>query len=109
MAAHALNTNVVRLPTAAPRKVQQRYNQHLRDFRDENPWPGPDRRRPWETPDSDNPPALQRSPELLILMAVLRALPEDQRSVVYGMVMDVHLAVPCDESREALKIVNRLK
>ena len=109
MASQACSTNIVRLPTAAPRKVQQRYNQHLRNYRAENPWPGKDWRKDWTAPPSDDRPALQRSPELLILMAVLRALPEDQRAVVHGMVMDVHLAVPCEESREALKIVGRLK
>jgi hypothetical protein len=52
---------------------------------------------------------MTRTPELLILMAVLKALPEDARSKVATMVRATHEACPaCEASEEAAVIVAQL-
>jgi len=104
MALNALSTNVVRLPTAAPRKVQQRYNRYMREFRAANPWPGDHQR-----PESRYASSISQTPELLIAMAVFKCLTDEQKAQARHMVMQVHLMSPNDESLAAFKVVTDLK
>lgn len=79
----ASTSNVVRLPTAARRKVQQRYNKHFRanvpEMRAQ--WPGkyihPGVRA--KLPDAAALLLMERTPELLLAMAMFQALTEEQR------------------------------
>jgi hypothetical protein len=79
-------TNVVRLPTAAKRKVQQRNNKHYRALvpamRAE--WPGkyiaPHVRE--KIPDAAALLLVERTPELLLSIALFEALSEEQRNQV---------------------------
>jgi hypothetical protein len=70
---------VIKLPTAAPRKVKQRYNAKLRAYREANPWPGKyltryDRE---EAEKSAELAGLERNAELFCLLAIFNALPVD--------------------------------
>ncbi|KRA80307.1 hypothetical protein [Altererythrobacter sp. Root672] len=79
-------TNVVRLPTAARRKVQQRYNKHFRAIVPEMraQWPGeyidPGVRA--KMPDAAALLLVERSPELLLAIAMFETLTEEQRTSV---------------------------
>lgn len=78
-----MSTNVVRLPGAARRKVQQRYNKHFRQvvpaMRAE--WTGeyisPEVRR--KLPDAAAMLLLERTPELLLCLAIFESLTPDQQ------------------------------
>ena len=79
-------SNVVRLPTAARRKVQQRYNRHFREAAREmrKEWPGeyisPHVRE--KLPEAAALLQLERTPELLLVLAIFQALsPEQQQQV----------------------------
>ena len=101
-------TNVVRLPTAAPRRVQQRYNRHLRDYRAANPWPGeyiePSRR------EADRRfQGISRTPELLIVLALLKALPPEAQLKAKDTVHSTFFHIGDEASRAASAIVAELR
>lgn len=79
-------SNVVRLPTAARRKVQQRYNKQYRAAAAEMraQWPGryiPPHVRA-QLPDAAALLLMERTPELLLAIAMFEALDEGQRMQV---------------------------
>ncbi|BBC74403.1 conserved hypothetical protein [Altererythrobacter sp. B11] len=88
MAEAALNTNVVRLPTAARRKVQQPCNAAARAarkaFREACPWPGeylfPNERAAMKTAEVMRD--MTATPELELLTAICSVLSEEQRAKV---------------------------
>ena len=80
--------NVVILPTAARRQVQQNYNESTRAerrrLREENPWPGqhlyPGQRRAIE--NAKLVQEVERTPELAMLLAIFAALDPETRAKV---------------------------
>lgn len=79
-------SNVVRLPTAARRQVQQRKNKDARAarvaLREACPWPG-QYVAPWVREADRKAEAIrriERTPGLLIALTVLQAIPEAQRA-----------------------------
>lgn len=96
-------SNVVRLPTAATKKVHQQFNRHLRDYRAANPWPGA-YKRPIEREAFE----LAKSPELLVLMSVFKVLDEEQRAAAKKHVEGICFLAPGPEAYAALSIVSKL-
>lgn len=77
--------NVAILPTAAPRKVQQRHNQHAhqarRELRESQPQTFP-YRHPHLRAEEPYARAMRehgRSPEMLLSLTILQELPKDDR------------------------------
>ncbi|MFQ3894579.1 hypothetical protein [Sphingobium sp. R-7] len=103
-----MNGTVIRLPTAAPRKVQQRSVRAVRQFKAENPWPGE-----YKLPRARDAEAMlsqaRRSPEMLILLALLKSLPSEQRQAVQDTVHRVHFAVGDDVSLIASSLIAGIK
>jgi len=96
MASKALPSNVTRLPTAVATRVRQpEHSRAITEYRAENPWPGEMRR------EVKVPAALVRSPELLLVMAMIKALTPSQRSKVGSTVAQLALALPDDEATNA--------
>ena len=98
------STNVVRLPTAAPRQVQQRWNAATRAarqaLRDACPWPGEYKYpivRAREAEDAAKPSLahIRRTPALVIAMAVFCTANEEHRraALAYAELLDaLHLS-----------------
>lgn len=90
MASRFDNTNVVRLPTAAPRKVQQPHNKAGREarqaLREASPWPGeyvfPCVRN--AMPIAETLLRADRTPALVLATAIVQVLDEDTRLRVIG-------------------------
>lgn len=104
--ADSASCNVVRLPTAAPRKINQP-SRAAREYRREQPtWPG----FPM-TPAKADAKALtvHRSPELLIALCILKALPPEQRRAAQDAVHWLAFHADDEVSRLASSIVSRLK
>lgn len=94
-------TNVVRLPTAAPRKVKQRRNKATREARSHLPKFPDDRtifaRWPWMRDALDKARLIAQvkpTPELVIISAMFRALPELERLKVQAVVAQMGLNAP---------------
>lgn len=103
-----MTSTVIRLPTAARRKVQQRSIRAVRQFKAENPWPG--EYKPSHVRDANTMVAqAQRSPELLILLALLKTLPAEQRQAIQDTVHRVHFVVGDDVSLLASSLVAGIK
>lgn len=103
-----MSATVIRLPTAARRKVQQRSVRAVRAAKAASPWPG--EYRPPHQRDADAMAARAgRSPELLILLALLKTLPVDQRRAVQDTVYRVQFAVGDDVSLLAASLVAGIK
>lgn len=101
-----MSNNVVRLPTAARRQVQNPVRA-AREYRRSQPqWPGA-----MMTPATADAKALtaHRSPELLIALCILKALPPEQREAATDA---IHwLAFHADDavSRLASSLVSRVE
>lgn len=99
-----MSAPVIRLPTAAKRKVQQRDIKAVRAFKAAHPWPG-SHQTPRERDAEKMVASAGRSPELLILLALLKTLPDDQRRAVQDIVHRVHFAVGDDVSLAASALI----
>lgn len=81
-----MSSNVVRLPSSARRKVQQRYNRHFRQVVPamRADWPGeyisPEVRR--QLPDAEALLLLRQTPELLLCLAIFQTLAPEQQAQV---------------------------
>jgi len=86
MTANHNSSNVVRLPSAARRKVEQRWNKHTRPvaFEMRRQWPGKyiNHTIREKLPDAAALLLIDRSPELLLSIAIFEALDEERRSQV---------------------------
>lgn len=91
-----MSSNVVRLPTAARRQVQNPVRA-AREYRRSQPqWPRP------PMPDYMQDGALARaferrarqSTEIIIALAILKALPDDQRQKAHEAMRALHRAAP---------------
>jgi len=103
--ADSASCNVVRLPTAAPSKINQP-TRAAREYRREQPaWPGVPM-----TPAKAEAKALtvHRSPELLIALCILKALPVEQRAKAQDAVHWLAFHAGDDVSQLASSIVARL-
>lgn len=101
-----MTATVTRLPTAARRKVGQRSIRAVRQFKAENPWPG--EYKPPHVRDANAMVAqAQRSPELLILLALLKSLPAEQRRAIRDTVHRVHFGAGDDVSLLAASLIDR--
>ncbi|QGP80024.1 hypothetical protein [Sphingobium sp. CAP-1] len=96
---------ITRLPTAARRKVQQRSIRAVRQFKAENPWPGVS--KPPHVRDAEaSVSQVGRSPELLILLALLKSLPDAQRQAIKDTVHRIHFAVGDEVSLAACSLLS---
>lgn len=83
-------TNVVRLPTAAPRKVRQGCNRWTRAaraaLREERPWPGEfiHHQRRAALRKAETLVDIKRTPALVLALAIFTELDEDMRLRVIG-------------------------
>lgn len=105
-----MSSNVVRLPTAAPRRVRNPAPA-ARAYRMSQPqWPRP------PMPDYMQDGALARafeqrsrlSPETMIILAILKALPDDQRQKAQAALQAQHCAAPSDISWMALLLAGEV-
>lgn len=103
-----MTATVTRLPTAAPRKVQQHSIRAVRAAKAESPWPGK-YKRPHDRAAGAMVAQAGRSPELLILLAVLKSMPTEQRQAIQDTVHRVHFAVGDDVSLLASSLLAGLK
>lgn len=103
-----MSASVIQLPTAARRKVQQRSVAAVRAFKAAHPWPG-SYQSPSQRASERMVASAGRSPELLILLALLKALPEDQCRAVQDTVHRVHFAVGDDVSLAAAALIAGLR
>lgn len=102
--ADSARCNIVRLPTAAPRQIHNPARA-AREYRKVQPlWPVARR-----LPVQADAKALSRSPELLITMAILKALPIEQRRAAQDAVHLLAFHAGDDVSRLASQIVSRLE
>ena len=107
-------TNVVVLPTSAPRQVHNlRYAEQreaYRAARREQPWPG-ENKSPWkreqERQDAEMD-GLVRTPELLIAMTLLSCADDETKRIVRATIELAALTSPCDATRQALALAKRL-
>lgn len=93
-----------RLPTAAPRKVQQPSIRAVRQFKAANPWPG-DHKLPHEREAVSLVAQAGRPPELLILLAMLKVMAPEQRQAVQDAVHRIHFAAGDDVSLLASSLI----
>lgn len=103
-----MTSTVIRLPTAAPRKVHQPSIRAVREAKAANPWPG-SYQRPQERAASAMVSQAGRSPELLILLAMLKSMPAEQRQAIQDTVHRVHFAVGDDVSLVASGLIAGIK
>lgn len=104
----AAPSNVIRLPTAAPRKVEQRSIRAVRAYKAANPWPGeyiwPARREAMAQ--------VQRAdgiPERLALIAVMSTLTPEQKRAAQDAVHCLHFRAGDDLSLVASAIIAGIK
>lgn len=108
MAAHALTTNIVRLPTAASRKVQQPAGFAMHAAAKALP----QHPAKWEDHGGGKPydqATIRRSPEMLVIMAMSKVLTEDQKARVRRAVDQVNVLMPDEYTATALHIVENVK
>ena len=99
------NSNVVRLPTAARRQVAQSVRA-ARAYRADQPeWPGT-----YLSPHVREAKymASNKSPELLILMAIMKVMPKEQRVAAANIVHNVSFFSGDDVSHDASIIMAEL-
>lgn len=103
-----MTATVIRLPTAAPRKVQQRSIRAVREAKAANPWPGE-----YRPPCQRNADAMahqaSRSPELLILLALLKTLPAEQRRAIRDTVYRVQFVCGDSASLVAAGLIDSIR
>lgn len=102
------NSNIVKLPGAAKRKIQQSANTaDRREFRQSNPWPG-HHALPIER-DSARFSTLTRSPEMLLILAILDTLPPKQFSAVKSKVFGVAFHEGGEEAHAAYELISAMR
>jgi hypothetical protein len=106
--------NVVRLPTAAPRKVSNvRYAEQrkaVRVAREREPWPG-EHKWPFQRAQEAEEAVLgtaKRTPELLIVMTMLELMEPEQKAKIAERVATFAAALNDDPSAAAALITNKL-
>lgn len=107
--------NVVPLPTAAPRMVDNhRYagqRRAVRAARQAAPWPGVYKLPFWRERERENRLIAdhgQRSPEMLIIMTMFELMPTDQRQALAEKVQSYAAAIGDGPSELAALITRRL-
>lgn len=108
MAAQAFSTNVVRLPTAAPRQVRQNYNRSTRAARKELPQLQVQYMSPWQRRAMTTAQAVEdmpRTTEMELLSAICRALDPDTMKKVVDVLLP-RAAAGLSIARQALTAVD---
>jgi hypothetical protein len=92
------NSNVVRLPTAARRQVIQPTRAQREYLASQPKWPG---EHLWPAERDARRMAAEKSPELLIVMAIIKVLTPEQRIEAANIVHKVSFLSGDDQSRTA--------
>lgn len=100
-----MTASVTLLPTAAPRKVQQRSIRAVRQAKAAAPWPG-NYKRPYQRAAASIVAKAGGSPEALILHVILKAMSTAERRGIQVELNRLHLAVGDDVSLAAARIVS---
>lgn len=106
-----MSSDIVRLPTSAPRQVRQKCNRWTRaakqELREEQPWPGeyidPGRRQALR--DAEKIASVEQTPALAIVLALVRTLDEEQ---FYRLIGDI-AANGGPAASDAITLVNAQK